>query len=180
MPTRELAHSATQAVEATGGLGMLGINLKIFLAQLLNFLIVLVVMWKWVYTPLVKLLDERSKRIETSMKHAEDIEKRMKEVEIDHKRILAEAQTEAASIMEHAKTQADERKKELLEAAKTEVQKIVTQGKEQLRAEKTAMLRDAKTEFVDIAVAAAENILKKSVDEKSSRKLAEDLVDKMV
>lgn len=179
-PELELATTAAETVEATGGLGMLGINLKIFIAQLVNFLVVLVVMWKWVYTPLVKLLDERSKRVETSVKQADEIEVRLKQVEIDQKRIIAEAQTDAASMLEQAKVQADERKKELLENAKAEVQKIVTQGKEQLRAEKVAMLKDAKAEMVDIAVEAAKAILKDAVNEKKSRELAEDLVKKMV
>lgn len=166
--------------ETTGGLGMLGINGHIFLAQLFNFLVVLLVLWKWVYTPLVRLLDERSKRIEESMKHAEDIEKRVKVVEADHARLMHDAKAEAAAMLEQARTEAESRKKELLEAAKADVQKIVTQGKEQLKAEKAIMLREAKMELVDIAIAAATKVLKESVSEKASQKLAQDVVDKMV
>jgi F0F1-type ATP synthase membrane subunit b/b' len=48
---------------STDLLGKLGINAPLFLAQLVNFSIVLLVMWKWVYTPLVKLMDKRAQEI---------------------------------------------------------------------------------------------------------------------
>lgn len=178
--TTQLVSQATEAVEATGGLGMLGINLKIFIAQLINFIIVLLVLWKWAYTPLVKLLDQRAERIEKSMKQADEIEKRMKEIAEDQKRIVHEAKAEAAVILDQARADADRRKKELMEGAKAEVQKVVMQGKEQLQLEKTAMLRDAKSEIVDIAIAAATKVLKDSVTEKTSHKLAQEVVEKMV
>ncbi len=178
--TTELVTQVANTVEASGGLGALGINLKIFFAQLFNFTVVLLVMWKWVYTPLVKLLDERSGRIEKSMKQADEIEKRVQVVEQEHKQMMSQAKTEAAAMLEQARTDADARKKELLEAAKAEVQKIVTQGKAQLRTEKANMLRDAKAEIVDIAIAAATKVLKESVSEKTSQKLAQDVVEKML
>jgi F-type H+-transporting ATPase subunit b len=176
----EFVSQATQTVEATGGLGMLGINLKIFIAQLINFVIVLFVLWKWAYTPLVRLLDQRSERIEKSMKQADEIEKRIKKVAEDQKRIVNQAKTEAAIILDQARADADRRKKELLEGAKAEVQRVVTQGKEQLRIEKADMLRDAKSEIVDLALAAATKVLKESITEKTSHKLAEEVVEKML
>lgn len=179
-PTTQLAQQTAEAVEATGGLGMLGINLKIFIAQLINFVIVLLVLWRWVYTPLVRLLDQRSARIEQSMKQADEIEKRMKEVEEDQKRIVNQAKVEAAAILDVARMDSERRKKELLEAAKTEVQRVVTQGKEQLQMEKTNMIREAKSELIEIAIAAATKVLKESVSEKTSHKLAEEVVEKMI
>ena len=178
--TTEIVSEATKTIEASGGIGVLGINLKIFIAQLFNFTVVLLVLWKWVYTPLVRLLDERSEKIEKSMEHAAEIEKRMQAIEADHDRIISEAKSESAHMLEQARTDAEKRKKELLEATKLEVQKIVTQGKEQLQAEKVNMLRDAKTEIVDLAIAAATNVLKESVSEKTSQKLAQDVVNRMV
>ncbi len=172
--------SPVEVSEATGGLGSLGINLKIFIAQLVNFAIVLFVLWKWAYTPLVKLLDERSSRIEKSMKQADEIEKRMTEIEEDQKRIVTEAKTEASVILDQARTDADRRKRELFDTAKAEVARVVSQGKEQLQMEKINMIRDAKSEIVEIVIAAATKVLKDSVSEKTSHKLAQDVVEKML
>lgn len=159
---------------------MLGINLKIFIAQLVNFSIVLLVLWKWVYTPLVRLLDERSTRIEKSMKQADEIETRLKDVERSQSTIITEAKTQAALLLDQARTDSDRRRKELIDAAKSEVQKVVAQGKEQLKTEKSNMLAEAKLELIEIAVAAATKILQESVTEKTAQKLAEDVVKKMV
>ena len=62
----EFISEANKAVEATGGLGTLGINGKIFLAQLVNFVLVLIVLWRWAFTPIVKILDKRRDQIAKS------------------------------------------------------------------------------------------------------------------
>lgn len=175
-PTAEFVKETAETVEASGGLGMLGINLKIFLAQLINFLLVLLVLWKWVYQPIVKLLDQRTQRVEKSMRQADEIEQRMASVEQEQKLVVGQAKAEAVVILEQAKAEAETRKKELLANAKQEVQKVIAQGKEQLQAEKQNMVREAKAELVELAVASAKKILEDAVDEKRSRKLAEDTI----
>lgn len=178
-PTTELVKEAVGTVEATGGLGMLGINLKIFIAQLVNFVLVLLVLWKWVYQPIVKLLDQRADRIEKSMKQADEIEKRMVLLEQEQARVISESKAEAAAILDQARADAEKRKIDLLNSAKAEVQKVVEQGKVQLKSEKQNMLREAKSEIIEIAIAASKKILEHGVDEKKSRKLAQDVIDKL-
>ena len=178
-PTTEIVSEASKAVEATGGIGMLGINLKIFIAQLINFLVVLFVLWKWVYQPIVKLLDERSARIEKSMQQAKEIESRFESTRIEQEALLTQAKTESSAILERARLEAETQKEKLTTKAKEEVQKVIIQGKEQLRLEKVAMIREAKKEIIEIAIAAVQKILEESVDEKKSQKLAQAVVEKM-
>jgi F-type H+-transporting ATPase subunit b len=175
----QLVAEAVQASESVGGLGTLGINLKIFLAQLLNFAIVLVVMWKFAYKPIVKLLEERQEKIVRSVKQADDVEKRVAELEHEQKEVIATAKSEAAKILDEARVSADDRKKELLTKAKEEVKGVVAQGKVQLEAQKTQMIQEAREEIAAIAVEAARKILAEGVDEKKATKLAEGVVDKM-
>lgn len=173
---QEVAHTA----QASGGLGTLGINLKIFIAQLVNFAVVLLVLWKWAYSPIVDLLDKRAKKVEESVKQAEEIEKRVSEIESEQHEIISKAKSESAAILDGAREDAEKRKVVLLEKAKEEVAGVVAKGKEQLQAEKSQMIRDAKEEIIQIAVAATEKILKESVDKEKSKKLADDVVNKMV
>lgn len=170
---------AVEATEAVGGIGTLGINLKIFLAQLFNFAIVLLVLWKWAYKPIVKLLEERQEKIEKSVKQAGEIEKRVVEIEKEQQTVMATAKTEAAKILDDVRTTAEDRKKVLLEKAKEEVKAVVAQGKVQLQAQKDQMVRDAREEIAKIAIEAARKILGEAVDEKKAQKLAEGVVDKM-
>ncbi len=168
-----------QAVEASGGIGTLGINLNIFIAQLVNFLVVLLVLWKFAYKPLVKILDDRSKKIEESLKNSDEVDRRIAELEKEQHAMIATAKGEATQILEAARADAESRKQELLLAAKKEVERVVTLGKEQLKAEQVNMVREAKAELILIAVAATKKILEETVDEKKSNALAEAVVKKM-
>ncbi|MFA4845689.1 MAG: F0F1 ATP synthase subunit B [Patescibacteria group bacterium] len=170
---------AVEATEAVGGIGTLGINLKIFLAQLFNFTIVLLVLWKWAYKPIVKILEERQVKIEKSVRQAQDIEKSVIKIEQEQKALMATAASEAAKILEDVRVSAEDRKKVLLEKAKDDVKAVVAQGKVQLQAQKDQMVLDARDEIGKIAVEAARKILAESIDEKKAQKLAESVVDKM-
>lgn len=175
----EAAQEVASATEATGGLGTLGINFKIFLAQLFNFAIVLVVLWKWAYKPIVKLLEERQEKIERGVKQAEEIEKRVQDLERERHEVMTVAKSDAAKILEDVRMTADERRSELLARAKEEVKDVVTQGKAQLEAQKLQMILEAREEIAAIAVEAARKILADGVDEKKALKLAGDVVDRM-
>lgn len=165
--------------EPTGGIATLGIDFKIFLAQLVNFIIVLLVLWKWAFTPIVKLLDVRTKKIEDSMKQAELVDQRVADLEKEQHQLIARAKQEASTVLETARAEAEQRKQEMLLSAKQEVERVVAQGKEQLKIEKAQMIQEAKIELVEIAVSATKKILEETIDEKKSADLAERLIKKM-
>lgn len=175
----EAVKGAAEAVEATGGIAALGINGKIFLAQLINFLIVLLVFWKWIYGPIVKMLDKRASTIEKSVKDAAAVEVRVAKLEDERKEVMAQAKREASLIFEKARGEADERKAELLEKAKAEVDKVVKDGKAMLVKEKAAMLQEAKKDMAAIVVEAARAVLKEQISEAASQKSAEKAVEKL-
>ncbi|MBU0646129.1 F0F1 ATP synthase subunit B [Patescibacteria group bacterium] len=180
MSEATIINEAAQAAESAGGLGALGINLKIFIAQLINFVVVLLVLWKWAYTPIVKMLQKRSETIEKSLKDAAQIEVRLSDLEHERKQVINEARNQAAKIMEQTKADAEARREEMTQKAKREVENIVTSGKNQLQQEKEAMLRAAREGMVEIALAAAKKILSETIDEDKAKTMAAKVVDKMV
>jgi F-type H+-transporting ATPase subunit b len=175
----EAVQEVTHVAEATGGLGTLGINLKIFIAQLVNFVVVLLVLWKFAYKPIVDLLDKRAKKVEESVKQAEHIEKRVQEIEDEQHEVIAKAKSEASQILEKGREDAEKQKTAFIAKTKDEVAQVVQKGKEQLKNEKEQMIREAKEDIVKIAVAASEKILKETVDKDKSNALAKEVVDKM-
>ena len=170
---------AAHATEATGGLGMLGINLKIFLAQLLNFTVVLLVLWKWAYTPIVKLLDERSRKVSESLDQAKNVEERVVILEKEQKEVIKQAKLEAEAIIEEARGGAEQQKIAMLATAKQEVTQVVQQGKRQLQAEKNLMLQEARKDIIDLAIQASEKILSASVNEKKAQAIAEEVIESL-
>lgn len=156
-----------------------GLNGQMFAAQLLNFLIVMLILWAFVYKPVVKMLDERQKKIEDAVKNAEKIDVRLSAIESEKDNILKEAKKEAQHIAEKAQRAADERHEEIVTAAKREVERVIAKGKAQLADEKAAMLKDMRKDIVDIAMKAAARITQDQIDEKKSQSLAEEVVRKM-
>ena len=167
-----IAHEVVQTVESTGGLNALGINLKIFLAQLVNFLVVLWVLRKWAYTPIVKILEGRSEKIAKSMEDAEKIEKRLLDLENERETVLKKARDQAVKMAEETKTEIDHRREEMIKKAKGDVAGIVVSGKKQLQLEKELMLKETKKEMIEISLMVTKKILAKILAEEVIKKMA--------
>jgi len=100
-------------------LAELGIDWKLLLAQGVNFLILLVVLTAFVYRPLVRLIEERRKKIELGLRGAEEVEGRLKEVEEIKVRTVAAADRTAAEMIGAAEKEGKRRTQEIVgEAAK--------------------------------------------------------------
>lgn len=160
-------------------IGMFGLNGSMFAAQLVNFLLVLFVLWRFAYKPIIRMLEEREAKIAKSVADAEAVEERVKAFETERESMLAAARKDAQEIVTIAVAQSDERKTEMIEAAKREVERVISKGKQQLTIDKEVMLRDMRKEMVDIAVKAAARILHTDIDEAKSKSLAEEVVRKM-
>lgn len=179
----EQTATTTEAHEEASGpaavLGTFGLRGDLFAAQLVNFLLVLLVLWKFAYKPIMKMLAEREARIAKSVVDAEVIERRVGEFEAERASMLTAARKEAQAIVTEAIAQSDERRNEMIDAAKREVERVIGKGKHQLEADREAMLREVRKDMVDIAMKAAARILHEGVNEKKSQSLAEEVVRKM-
>lgn len=152
------------AAESAGALGSLGLNGKLFLAQLVNFGLVLFVMWRWVYRPLLKILDERSKRLEKGLKDAEEAAAARKEAEAEGGRLVIEARQKAKAVVEEALAAGEKARQEAAAKAKEDVEKIVAAGKERLRADQEKMSAELKAELVGLVASAVERIAGEKLD----------------
>lgn len=176
MNVAEIAHETVEAAKAAGPIGAFGLNTKIFIAQLVNFGIVLLVLWKFAYTPIVNMLESREEKIEKSVKQAEEIEERMSKTAVESDEILKQARLDAQDIIQKNEEQLEVRRKEMVGKARDEVEKVVAQGKTQMVAEREEMLASIKKEVAEVAILAAQKILNKSVDKDASQKLTEEAI----
>ncbi len=157
-----------------GIVGMFGLNWKLFLAQLVNFGIVLFVLWKWVFKPVTKGLSDRTEKIESSLVEAERIMKDRETFESWKQGEMGTVRTEASAIISAAKQTAEELKATTLKATTEEQTRLVEQTKERMAQEKTAMIESAKSELADIVVHATSTILKAKIDPTKDKALIDD------
>jgi F-type H+-transporting ATPase subunit b len=156
----EIAHAAAEAAPHAEAakesvLGALGVNWKLFIAQLLNFSVVLFVMWKWVYTPLLKIIDARTAKIGQGLKDAEAAAAAKSGAERESETAILAARREAQRILEEAQKASEAQRAELKAKTQAELAALVQQGKESLAAEKEKMVREARAEIAELAVKAA-------------------------
>lgn len=178
----QVAHAATEAAtqaaaetHANPGIaGMFGIDWKLFIAQLVNFSIVLFVLWKWVFTPVTNALSARTERIENSLKDANRIEKEKKEFETWQAKSMSEARSEASKIVADAEVAAEKVRADLLNKARLEQEQIIADGKKHLLEEQEKLVNSAKIELAGIVVNATEKILKEKLDAKKDKQLIAD------
>ena len=169
-----VAHAAEEATKDTGIAATFGVDWMKFIAQLINFAIVLFVLWKFVFTPVTKKLEERTAKIEKAMKDAASTEVEKQEFAKWKEQEMSKVRSQATGIVNEAETQATKAKDEILRKAQEDQQKIVEQAKKQILEEKTAQLQAAKGELADIITNATEKILREKLNGAKDQELIKE------
>ncbi|OGE86176.1 MAG: ATP synthase F0 subunit B [Candidatus Doudnabacteria bacterium RIFCSPHIGHO2_02_FULL_46_11] len=165
------AEEAATAAEAAGPIGTLGLNLKLFVAQLVNFGVVLFVLWRWVLTPVAKRLQERTDRIEKSLQNATALDAEKEKFEIWKKEEMGKVRSLASGIVAESKSQAEKVKVEVLARAKNEQEELLKRAEQQIASEKDKMLREAKEQLASLVVSSVEKVLREKIDDKTDQEL---------
>lgn len=176
----EQATEVEHAEEADPGIvGMFGINWKLFVGQLINFGIVLFVLWKWVWKPVTSNMEERTRKIEESLENADRLTKEKEEFTIWKEAEMSKARQEATSIISEAKSQAEAVKSETLEKTKQEQQAILDRSSKELEQQKQQAIASAKSELAELVISAAEKLIRNKVDKKADQKLINQAVKEL-
>lgn len=154
----------------------LGIDWKLLIAQIINFLVLLFVLYKFAYGPVLAMLEKRQKKIEKGLKDAEDAHKKLAESEEKQKEILKHARTEAKDIVEKAHIQAEKSKSGIAAEAKVQAEKIIAGAKAEIEQEKQKTIAEIKSEIGGLVVAATEKIVGERIDEGKDRELIEKAI----
>lgn len=155
------------------------IDWHIMVAQAINFVIVLFVLWRFAIKPLGKLMAERSEKIKEGLLEGEKNRILLADTEKAYEEALAKARKEGADIISEAKKNAELKKAELLKNAEAEVSMIMKNSKDTLLAEKQKMLDDARSELGAMVVSATEKVLRGTVNSHVDHKLVEEAVNNL-
>lgn len=147
------------------------IDAKILIAQIVNFAIVFSVLYFFALKPLMKVMAERTKKIEKGLADAKEMEKKLAITEDDYAAKMKEAKSEAAAIMEKANAQAEAKKAEMIAKAKDEIGAIINQEKAQMQTEKAKVLKEIKAELAELVGASLEKVLEAKLDDKKDGEL---------
>lgn len=156
-----------------------GIEPILLLAQIVNFLIILFVLKKFFYKPIVKMLDDRRQRIAESLKNADLIEEKLQQTEEKQAKILKEAQEQGEKFIADAQAQANK----IIEAAQAEAKastdQAITAALEQIASEKAQMKKELENETLSLVVAVTRKVLGKNLKAKEKEELTRGAVREM-
>ncbi len=151
----------------------LGINPGLLLLQILSFLIVFVILRKWMFSPLANMLDKRRNTIAQGQEDARVAAEARANAEQEAARIIADAQAKSAHIV----NEATERAEKVVLEVKAEADKEIIKQREATLAEvadeRNRMLGDLRGQVAALAIVAAQKLLGESLDEKRQHALLE-------
>ena len=153
-----------------------GVNPILLAAQIVNFLVVLFVLQKFLYKPVLKILDERKRRIEESLENAEKIQKELEETEVKRQQIIDEAIEEGKRVIAEATQQGAVLMQESQAKTREDMEAMMEQGMQMIAGEKEKMKIEVKAEVASMIQMSLEKVLGSALDSKSQQKLVEDAV----
>lgn len=152
----------------------LGVDWKVLIAQIVNFTVLLFVLRAFVYKPVLKVLNDRRKRIEEAIERSKSVDKRMAEIDELKEEVLKKARTESQKIIKKAEEAALKAKESVLKEAHSTSEKILAESRKKIEAEREKIFQEAKAQIADLVYAAVEKAVGDLVDEKLKAKMAEE------
>jgi F-type H+-transporting ATPase subunit b len=166
---------AWAAEEHGGGGGLISVD-KSLIIQMINFGILLFVLHRLLYKPLLAKMEERSSAIKKSLEEAQAARAEATRQQEENAARLKAAYAEAASIREQALKDAGEEQRRLVEAARVESQRMIESAKAQMDADIRRARDELRREVSDLAVSVAEKLIRKSLRDEDHRRIVDDAI----
>lgn len=160
-----------------GGISELGINWGVLLTQVVTFVILLVLLRFVAYKPLMRMLDERSKRVKDSLEQAEAVKAQSAKTEEELKSQLAQASREGQERIERAIKAGEDIKQKAQADAKKEAEGLIVRARSEIQHERDEAIDGVRREFADLTVLAAGKVIEKSLDKKEHRELIDKVLE---
>lgn len=156
-------------------------NLEIqqILTQILGFLILLYILKRFAWKPLLSLLDERREKIASEFKNIEKFKEELSRIEEDYKAKLSEIDAQARIRIQEAIAEGQRISIEIQDKARDEAKKLLEKAKVNIELEMAKAKVELRNEVATLAIMAAERILREELDGKKQKKLVIDFIERV-
>jgi F-type H+-transporting ATPase subunit b len=169
--------AVTAPVIAAGSLTTINPGLTLWAA--ITFLVLLVVLSKFAWGPIVKMLDERTATIHDAIDSARKERAEAERMLAEQKEALVRATREAAELAKRNQLEVETLRQELTARARKEADELVSGARKQIIEEKSKAVSELRGMAADLAIDAASRLIKSSLDEKTQRQLVEDYLKQL-
>lgn len=149
----------------------LGIQPIQLLLQVINFMVLLFVLKKFLYQPILKMIETRKKKIDEGLEYSDKIKREFEKSEKKRDELVAKGRQEAHNILEEAKKTAKREEAEILEKAQSQAQDILAKARRDSQNLKEELEKDLNKKAVDIAEIIIEKVIKSALSQEAHKSL---------
>ncbi|MDD2710853.1 MAG: F0F1 ATP synthase subunit B [Verrucomicrobiae bacterium] len=156
-----------------------GVTWPAFLASVVNFAILLFVLHRFAYKPLLQVMDERRKRIEESMKQTEQIKAELAKSQAARDEILRKANDSAQRMIDEARQAADKFRDQKLNEALQQAQEVLRKAQQAGAGERDRMMAELRKEMVGLVIATTARVTGKILTPEDQKRLQEETLKEL-
>ena len=155
----------------------LGLNLPMLIAQIVGFLVLLYILSKLLYRPLLKVMDERAARIKESLEAAERAKEQAAASQEQMQEDMRKAREEGQQMIAQARDVASRFRDEEMAKAREEIAAERAKAEADIQRERDAAIEDLRQEFAGLAISAAERVVERSLSESDHRAIIDRVLE---
>ena len=155
----------------------LGISLPRLLAQIVNFAILFGLLYLVAYKPIMRMLDERSRKVKESVEQTESIKEQMAHAEEEARRRIEVASKEGQEVVTRAVRTGEEIRQKAQQEARPEAEALIAKARLEIQRERDEAIDELRREFTDLTIVAAEKVIERSLDKEAHRQLIDKVLE---
>ncbi len=163
----------------SGGGSLIDVNPGLIFWTVITFLILLVVLTKVAWKPILAALNQRESAIREALEKAEKAKEEARKVLDENQSNLAQAETEAKKIVDQSREFAEKLKEQMMNESKLQAQKIIEDATAEIQRQKESAFDELKSHVAQIAIQATEKILREKMDAESQKKIVNEYISEI-
>lgn len=149
------------------------------IAQVLSFLLLVWILAKFAWKPLMAMMEERRKFIESSLKQAEQERQQAEQIKREYQEEMRKARQEAQDVIAKATKASEERAVEILAQAKEEADKIKKSALVDIERERDRAISEVKAQVAELSISVAEKIIRQKLDLSGQEQMIEQFIQEV-
>ena len=159
--------------------GLLRVEPGLLLWTWVTFVVLLLILWKAAWKPIVEALDARAEKVRGDIENADRARQEAERLLAQHKAMMDNARNEAANFISASKTEAEKMKNEIIEKAGSEAEALAERARKEISLAKDRALADIKAEVVNLSTEIAAKIINKNLNPNDQKALVEETLNKV-
>ena len=154
----------------------LGFHFPSLVVYLVNFGLLLVILYKVAYKRILTLLDERAERINAALEEAERVRGETENQQVQMQRALDDSRQAGQQVLQEARETAERYREDQQAKVQVQIAEALERARIEIESERDAAIEQVRAQFADLVVSASEKVIRKSLDKKDHERLIDDVL----